>query len=127
MAGIASDASRAAQSGDVGFVTSDTAGNLAVTDFGPGDLAALDRQMRIDRRDARAGIAAATAMGYAPMPSQPGKTSYVLNGALFRGAEAIGGSVAHRFATDIPLAVTAGFAYGGNKNNTVRVGIAGEF
>ena len=83
--------------------------------------------MRIDRRDARSGIAAAAALGYAPMPSEPGRTSYVLNGSLFRGQEAIGGSIAHRFATDAPLAVTAGFAFGGNDNNLVRVGVAGEF
>ena len=63
----------------------------------------------------------------APMPSEPGRTSYVLNGSLFRGQEAIGGSVAHRVGTDVPLAVTAGFAYAGNKNNIVRLGVAGEF
>src|SRR3546814_4392426 len=73
------------------------------------DLNALRR----DRRDAHAGIATAMAMGYAPMPSEPGRTSYALNGGLFRNAQAIGGAVAHRFATEAPLAVTAGFAYGG--------------
>ena len=127
MSGIASDASRAAQSGATGFVTSDASGNLAVADFGPGDIAALDRTMRIDRRDAREGIAAAAALGYAPMPSEPGRTSYVLNGTLFRDQQAIGGSIAHRFNTESPFAVTAGFAYAGHSNNLARIGIAGEF
>src|SRR3546814_6172667 len=56
-----------------------------------------------------------------------GRTSYALNGGLFRNAQAIGGAVAHRFATEAPLAVTAGFAYGGHGNNALRVGVAGEF
>src|SRR3546814_10717771 len=67
------------------------------------------------------------AMGYAPMPSEPGRTSYALNGGLFRNAQAIGGAVAHRFATEAPLADTAGFAYSGHGNNALRVGVAGEF
>src|SRR3546814_132947 len=62
-AGIGSAASSAAQSGDVGFVTSDAGGNLALSDFGPNDILALDNALRRDRRDARAGIATAMAMG----------------------------------------------------------------
>lgn len=46
---------------------------------------------------------------------------------MFRDATAIGGAVARRLATDMPLAVTAGFAYAGNGNNGVRVGMAGQF
>ena len=61
------------------------------------------------------------------MPSEPGRTSYVLNGTLFRDQQAVGGALSHRLNTDVPLAVTAGFAYGGNANNLVRVGVAGEF
>lgn len=126
MPGIASPASVAAQSGQTGYVTSDASGNLAVGRFGPGDIAQLDFDLRRDRRDARAGVAAAAALGYAPMPSEPGRTSCVLNGALFRGEQGIGGSMAHRFGGEAPFAVTAGFAYAGNKNNIVRVGVAGE-
>ena len=125
--GIGSAASGAAQSGEVRYVTADAGGNLAVSGFGPGDLQMLDHQMRIDRRDARAGTAAAAALGQAPMPSEAGRTSYVLNGALFRGEQALGGAIAHRFDTSLPLAVTAGFAAAGNRNTLVRVGVAGEF
>jgi hypothetical protein len=51
----------------------------------------------------------------------------VLNGALFRGEPAIGGSVMHRLAGDDPIAIGAGFSFAGNKNNAFRVGLAGEF
>jgi autotransporter adhesin len=82
---------------------------------------------RLDRRDTRQGIAAAVAMGHAPMPSEPGRTSYVLNGSTFRGEYAIGGSIMHRLSGDTPFAIGAGFSFAGNKNNAVRVGVAGEF
>jgi hypothetical protein len=61
------------------------------------------------------------------MPSEPGRTSYVLNGTVFRNQQALGGSITHRFDTEEPLAVTAGFAYGSHANNLVRIGVAGEF
>jgi autotransporter adhesin len=92
-----------------------------------GRLDNLMSQTNIDRRDARQGIAAAVAMTAAPMPSAPGRTSYVLNGATFRGQYAIGGSIMHRFDGDRPFALTAGFSYGGNGNSAARVGVAGEF
>jgi autotransporter adhesin len=125
--GIGSSGSRAAQSGRAHYVTSDAAGNLALTHIGPDDFAALDRAMRLDRRDARAGIAASAALGHAAMPSEAGRTSYVVNHSSFRGQKAIGGSFAHRVATDLPLAVTAAFATAGNRNTLFRVGVAGEF
>lgn len=80
-----------------------------------------------DRRDAQQGIAAAVAMGHAAMPSAPGRTSFVINAANFRGEQAIGGSILHRVAGDKPFAIGAGFSFAGNKNNAVRVGLAGEF
>ena len=61
------------------------------------------------------------------MPSQKGRTSYAMNGATYRGKVAIGGSIAHRFNTRLPLALTGGFSYGGHKNNVAKAGIAGEF
>lgn len=78
------------------------------------------------RREARRGIAAAIAMSSAPMPSQPGKTSWVVNTAEFSGAVAFGGSVAHRFNTEKPFAFTAGYSFGA-RENAFRVGFAGEF
>jgi autotransporter adhesin len=80
-----------------------------------------------DRRDAQQGIAAAVAMGQAAMPSAPGRTSFVLNAANFRGEQAVGGSILHRVRGDKPFAIGAGFSFAGNKNNALRVGLAGEF
>lgn len=80
-----------------------------------------------DRDDFKRGVAAATAMGQASFPSAPGKTSYVLNGATFRGEAAVGGSLMHRFDTDTPIAVGVGFSFAGKKNNAFRAGVAGEF
>jgi hypothetical protein len=80
-----------------------------------------------DRNDFKRGIAAATAMGQASFPSAPGKTSYVLNGATFRGETAVGGSLMHRFDTDTPIALGVGFSIAGKKNNAFRAGVAGEF
>ncbi len=61
------------------------------------------------------------------MPSEPGKTSYTDNGSVYRGELAIGASIAHRFDTESPFALTAGLAYGGGSNTAARVGVAGEF
>jgi trimeric autotransporter adhesin len=80
-----------------------------------------------DRRDTRKGIAAAVAMGHAPMPSEPGRTSYVVNGASFRGEQAVGGALLHRLDTGSPMAIGGGFSIAGNKNNAFRLGVAGEF
>lgn len=80
-----------------------------------------------DRREMRAGIAAAIAVGDAPMPSAPGRTTYVLNGSTFRGQHAIGGSILHRIRAGKPFAIGGGFSAAGGKNTAVRIGIAGEF
>jgi hypothetical protein len=66
-------------------------------------------------------------MGHAAMPSEAGRTSYVVNGSTFRGEFAVGGSIMHRIGGDTPLAIGAGFSFAGNKNNAFRVGVAGEF
>lgn len=81
----------------------------------------------LDRRDMRQGIAAAVAMGQASMPSEPGRTAYVLNSAVFRGEFAVGGSILHRLDADMPLAIGVGFSFAGNKNNALKAGISGEF
>ena len=80
-----------------------------------------------DRREAQRGTAAAVALTAAPMPSEPGKRSYTFNLATFRGEQAVGASIAHRFDTGAPMAFTAGVSYAGNNNTAVRVGVAGEF
>ncbi|GGE07422.1 hypothetical protein GCM10011529_12300 [Polymorphobacter glacialis] len=104
-----------------------TAGLAASNAYTDSRISALGFDLRNVERDARKGTAAAVAIGYAPMPSAPGRTSYTLNGSTFRGEQAIGGSVAHRFGTAQPFALTAGFAFAGEGNNAARVGVAGEF
>jgi hypothetical protein len=81
----------------------------------------------LDRRDMREGIAAAVAMGDAPMPSAAGRTSYVFNISTYRGQQALGGSILHRVGGDTPIAIGVGFSVAGHKNNAFRAGIAGEF
>lgn len=149
LAGIASQASAAAQSGATAFVTTDANGNLAASAYGPSTIAGLGN--RIDsvqaqvnnleaktdsvqryaiqtRKEARQGVAMAIAMATAPMPSAPGKTTWATNGATYRGEWAGGLAVAHRLPTCcVPIAVTAGVAYGGDNAVGVRAGLAGEF
>lgn len=139
-------ASTAAQTGPRSLVTIDANGTLGSTDLANftqqasqlASLAAGQLQLdasvsrlfefrKGDRRDAAQGIAAAMAMGSAPMPSARGRTSYVFNLATFRGEQALGGSLMHRLNTERPFAISAGFSYSGSGNNGARVGIAGEF
>ncbi len=141
-------ASTAAQSGVVGVATIDAAGTIgrdtslfsnvaalqtssaslqsALTAMG-GQVTSLFDLRELDRRDFKKGVAAAVAMGQAAFPSAPGKTSYVLNGSVFRGEPAVGGSLMHRFDSDTPIAFGVGFSVAGKKNNAFRAGVAGEF
>ena len=80
-----------------------------------------------DRKDFKRGVAAAVAIGHAAFPSAPGKTSYVLNAATFRGEVAVGGSLVHRLDGETPVAIGLGFSFAGKKNNAFRAGVAGEF
>jgi autotransporter adhesin len=141
LAGVGSAQSRAAQTGATSFVTSDASGNLATSDYGPGHIANLANQVgalgaqisgvsqyaTATRREARQGVAAAMAMTSASMPSQPGKTSWTVNSATFRGEWAGGIGLAHRLDTAIPIAVTAGYSYSQANQQGVRAGLAGEF
>ncbi|MNK47884.1 Adhesin YadA precursor [compost metagenome] len=78
------------------------------------------------RSFAAKGVAAAMAMGDAPMPSAPGKTSWAAQLANYKGHSAMGASVVHRLATDMPLALSAGVS-GSSGSVGVRVGLKGEF
>lgn len=80
-----------------------------------------------DRRDMKQGVAAAMSMAQAPMPSGPGRVSYAVNGATFRGEYAVGASLNYRLNTEAPMAVSVGASFAGNKNNGFRLGVAGEF
>jgi autotransporter adhesin len=81
----------------------------------------------LDRTEMRKGVAAAVAMGHAAMPSAPGRTSFVLNGATFRDQAAVGGAFMHRLRGSVPLAIGGGFSFAGKGNNAFRAGVAGEF
>jgi len=136
-------ASDAAQTGAVQMVTVDANGVLgrapiAMEGFGKGGSSAemlaisgrmglLENQLdKIDERF-RQGIAASVAMTPVQIPSEPGRFSYALNGAAYRGAYATGGSMMYRLNTAKPMAVGFGFSRAGTKNSAVRFGIAGEF
>jgi autotransporter adhesin len=80
-----------------------------------------------DRRDMKQGVASAVAITNAPMPSAPGRVTYAINGAAFRGEYAVGGSMMYRLNTESLMAVGLGVSSAGNKNTAVRVGVAGEF
>ena len=90
-------------------------------------LDAINRAFSNTRREAERGIAAAMAIGSAPMPSAAGRTTYVLNGTRYRGEHALGGSVMHRLNTNNPFAITGGVSYSGKKNTAFKFGVAGEF
>ena len=99
----------------------------AAQDIVTGQIDTLFDLRDADREDMKEGIASAIAIAAAPMPSAPGKLSYAVNGASFRGQRAVGGSLMYRLPSRTPMAVNVGFSYAGNKNNGVRVGVAGEF
>ncbi|OKO79856.1 YadA-like family protein, partial [Bradyrhizobium sp. NAS96.2] len=95
MAGVASAASLAAQSGPVSFVTSDAAGNLATSSFNPANITSLQSQFTslqsqvMDNRfEARSGTAVALAAGSMPA-LQPGRKFALSAGyGNFEGANA---------------------------------------
>jgi len=135
--------STAAQTGAVQMVTVDANGVLgrapiAMEGFGKGPSAAemialngkvgaLENQLDGMETRFRRGIAATVAMTPVQIPSAPGKFTYALNGAAYRGQYATGGSMMYRLNTKSPMAVGVGFSQAGSKESAVRVGIAGEF
>jgi len=148
------DASTAAQSGQLYAVTVDDSGTLgkgsalasaqAVASLGNnfrqvasfhdaeitalnGRVDALDFQLEDLDSDIRRGVAAAMAQADAPIPSAPGKTSYMGKGSTFRGEFAFSLGLAHRLDTDSPFALTASLSHAGGKNTGATVGFTGEF
>ncbi len=65
------------------------------------------------------------ALSSAPLPSAPGRLTYVFNASTFQGQYGYGGAIAYRFDTNIPLALTAGVSSGAG-NVGGRIGIMGE-
>lgn len=78
------------------------------------------------RRDAFSGIAAVAALGDGSMPSAPGRTRFSMHTSLFENYTGVGASLSHRFDTEVPLSVDAGFAHAADEN-LGRVGFSVEF
>ena len=120
-----------ATAAQLGSVQRSLASALAVSDVQFGALSGrVDTLFDLaahDRKQSHQGIAAAMAMADAPMPSEPGKTSYAAKGSVFRGELAIGASLSHRLDTDSPFALTASVSHAGSKNTGASVGFSGEF
>lgn len=81
-----------------------------------GGLNALAGDVNNLRRESRQGVAAAMALTTAPLPSEPGKTSWTSNLASYRGESAFGASVAYRLKSAMPLALTCGVSFSGRKS-----------
>ena len=91
------------------------------------DIGTLFDLRREDRRDMKQGIAVGCGHRKCADAVESGRRKLALNGATFRGEYAVGGSLNFRLNTENPMALGVGFSYAGNKNNSARVGISGEF
>jgi autotransporter adhesin len=129
LAGISSEASRAAQEGATRLVTTDLAGNLATVDLDIGvlsglggrvgalenGLAALDAEIDRGMRRAEGGIAAAMALGGTVMP--PDTTFAVsFNLATYRGEQGFSAAAVARVTDNVW--VSGGFAGSTVKGST---------
>lgn len=123
------NANVAALSTSVTALTAGTAGLSGQLNALSSQVGAVQQFALEARLEARRGIAGAMAMSSASMPSAPGRTSWVVNASEFDGQTAVGGSIAHRFDTSFPFAVTAGVAVSTEHaaETGARVGLAGEF
>jgi autotransporter adhesin len=123
--GIASNASRAAQSGPVNFVTADANGNLAVSEEASNAFASLGskvQQNADDIADNREGIAMAMAL---EVPYVPVDRQFAVSGGLgtFDGANAFAMSGAYRINSNTQL--DAGVTYGFSRQQVGgRVGVS---
>jgi len=121
MAGLSSDASRAAQEGAVRLVTTDMAGNLATADINVAELngygrrigtlesqvSALQGSMGRGFRRADGGIAAAMALGGTVMPADM-HLAVSFNLATYRGQQGFSGAIVARVSDH--MWVSGGFA-----------------
>lgn len=150
--GINSAASLAAQQGATKFVSSDAAGRLATTAYGPNDIARLDasvnnvanglntlgnavaigfaninQNMQSLERRAYQGVAVSGAMPTLHMPSAPGKTSVSARTGVYRGQAAFGAAFMHRLDTRLPIAVGGVVSVGVRNSAMVAGEVAAEF
>jgi hypothetical protein len=139
--GIASAASKAAQTGPVQIVTSDASGNLATTNFpagfDPGSLNnsinslqsqvyGLGALVRRNNDRASGGIAEAAALGGAVIPAQ-GHSYVGASAAAYNGHGGLAASVVHH-VDGMGLVLSAGIALGtGGSKPIGRVAAGWEF
>jgi autotransporter adhesin len=129
LAGLASDASRAAQDGAVRLVTSDLAGNLAtstidITALGEldGRMGALEGIVGRGLRQSEGGIAAAMALGGTVMPPDS-RFALSFNLATYRGEQGYSGAAVAKVTDHVW--VSGGFAGSTVKGSTGgRVGMS---
>src|SRR5262249_5621476 len=107
--GITGLGARSNQSGPTSFVTSDTNGNIATTNFGPDDLLRADRRLKD-------GVALALAAGGSP-PLLPGRRFAVYGSfSNYDGAGAFGGGATGLLydTKNYAVVLNAGFGVGFN-------------
>jgi hypothetical protein len=132
MGGVTSAASRAAQSGSTQFVTTDAAGNLATSGYGPNHIAALDgrvgnlettvSQLQRDMRGAYQGTAIALALTGAVLPQ--GKNFAVsTNFGTYRGETGFGASGVARITDNVFVSGGIGLGTSGQTNIAGRGGV----
>src|SRR3954454_6978959 len=124
VAGVASAASLAAQSGPISFVTTDAAGHLASANLAVPDISGLQSNvaalqssvgaLQMQMKQAFEGAAVAIAMGGAALPSDK-KFAISTNYGNFRGQSAMSFGAQLRLATNVVanVAVASGFQQGG--------------
>src|SRR3954451_18881858 len=124
VAGVASAASLAAQSGPISFVTTDAAGHLASANLAVPDISGLQTNvaalqssvgtLQMQMKQAFEGAAVAIAMGGAALPSDK-KFAISTNYGNFRGQSAMSFGAQLRLATNAVanVAVASGFQQGG--------------
>jgi len=122
MTGIASAASKAAQSGPTQIVTSDASGNLATASLAElglasnGDITAINARLDdLDRRSSKAftGVAMAFAMAGVPTLLPNENFAATINYGTFQGAHGFAINTAARLTHNMQL--TAGFGYGADE------------
>jgi len=122
--GIASQASRDAQSGEVGYVTSDASGNLAVDRSIGSQMSSLSSQVDRNAQEIennKEGIAMAMALD---APYVPVDATFALSSALghFEGSSAVAVSMGFRANENVQF--DAGVSYGVDRNQVGgRVGM----
>lgn len=132
MGGVASSASRAAQSGPTQFVTSDAAGNLGTSNYGPGSIAALESRvgsleanvgrLQRDMRGAFQGTAIALALTGAVLPA--GKTFAVsANFGAYHGETGFGATGIARVSDNVFVSGGIGVSTSGQSNVAGRGGV----